>query len=262
MSSTRSELLALLSVAVLGGTLYSVLNHTYLDTSDPLISHLPHPLHHHTIFAQKANIFNSLFVKKAWGWTSAAFATVWLTSPPQTRNRQPWLRWAAATAVWGAFAAWFFGPGLFERLAVASGGSCVLHLPSDTSDNHPVVLPVPLEYCSTKTIVSPNTHPSLFTATLVTSLDPTWMARPRLYSGHDVSGHIFLLTLSSLFLHSQLEPAWKLISSPKPTSVLFKLAVAAATALFGIWLLMTLATSIYWHTPFEKLTGFGMCRSA
>ncbi|KAF8532496.1 inositol phospholipid synthesis and fat-storage-inducing TM-domain-containing protein [Gautieria morchelliformis] len=258
MSSTRSALLALLSGAVLGGTLYSVLNHTYLDTSDPLLSHLPHPLHHQSIFAQRTNIFNSLFVKKAWGWTSAAFATVWLTSPPQTRSRQPWSRWAAATAVWGAFAAWFFGPSLLERLAVASGGSCVLHLPSDISDNPPVVHPVPLEYCSAKTIVSPSTHPALFPATLLASLDSAWMARPRLYNGHDVSGHIFLLTLSALFLHSQLEPAWKLISSPRPTSVPFKFAVVAATALFGIWLLMTLATSIYWHTPFEKLTGFAL----
>lgn len=262
MSSTRSALLALLSVAVLGGTLYSVLNNTYLNTSDPLLSHLPHPLHHQSIFARRANIFNSLFVKKAWGWTSAAFAMVWLTSPPRMRTYEAWLQWAAATAVWGTFVAWFFGPGVLERLLVVSGGSCVLQLPPDIPEKPPVILNVPLEYCYTKTILSPITHPALFTASLMSSLDSTWAAIPRLYGGHDVSGHIFLLTLSVLFLHNRLEPAWKLILSPEPTSVLFKLAVVTATALFGLWLLMTFVTAIYWHTPFEKLTGFGMYRSA
>ena len=256
--SSRSALLALLSVTVLGGTLYSVVNHTYLDTSDPLLSHLPHPLHHQSIFAQKTNIFNSLFVKKAWGWTSAAFLLVWLTGPTQTRTREAWFRWAAATAVWGTFAAWFFGPGILERLVVASGGSCVLRLPPDAPEKNPVILTVPLEYCYTQTIISPNSHPALFTESLVSSLDSTWTAVPKLYSGHDVSGHIFLLTLSALFLHSQIEPAWKLVLSSESTSLPFKLSVVASSALFVLWLVMTLATSVYWHTPFEKLTGFGM----
>lgn len=261
MTSTRPALLGLLSVAVLGGTLYSVLNNTYLNTSDPLLSHLPHPLHHQSIFAQRANIFNTLFVKKAWGWTSAAFAAAWLTSPPDTRTREMWLRWAAATAVWGTFAAWFFGPGVLERLLVASGGRCVLQLPPDTPGQPPTILTVPFEYCYSKTTISPTTHPTLFTASPISTLSSTWAAIPRLYSGHDVSGHIFLLTLSTFFLHSQLEPAWKLIFSPEYTSVPFKLAVAAETALFGLWVLMIFATSIYWHTPFEKLTGFGMHHS-
>jgi Fat storage-inducing transmembrane protein len=255
---SRSVLLALLSATVLGGTLYSVINHTYLDTSDPLISRLPHPLHHQSIFAQKTNIFNSLFVKKAWGWTSAAFVAVWLTSPPHLRRTcEAWLRWAAATAVWGSFAAWFFGPSVLDRFLIASGGSCVLHLPPESPGRSPVILTVPVEHCYTRATMSPSTHPTLFSPSLVALVDSTWTARPRLYSGHDVSGHIFLLTISALFLHNQLQPAWKLIFSPEPTPVPFKVAVAAASSLFGLWLFMTLATSIYWHTPLEKITGFG-----
>lgn len=260
---SRSVLLALLSLTVLGGTIYSVLFHTYLDTSDPQIANLPHPLHHQSIFAQKSNIFNTLFVKKAWGWTSAAFAAVWLTSPPQTRRtREAWLRWAAATVVWGSFAAWFFGPSVLERLVIRSGGTCVLQLPPESPGSIPIILTVPVEYCHTRATMSPSTHPTLFSPSLVALVDSTWSARPKLFSGHDVSGHIFLLTLSALFLHNQLEPAWKLIFSPQPTSLPFKLAVAASSFLSGLWLFMTLTTSIYWHIPLEKVTGFGMYHPA
>ncbi|KAF8590959.1 hypothetical protein K439DRAFT_1644485 [Ramaria rubella] len=258
MSSTRSTPLILLSAAVLGGTLYSVVYHTYLDTSDPLLSHLPHPLHHQSIFAQKSNIFNSLFVKKAWGWTSAAFAAVWLSSPSNIRTRDAWGKWGIATMVWGIFAAWFFGPGVLERLAVASGGECVLQLPPEVPGQSPTLLSVPVEYCFTKSTISPRTHPTLFVTSLSSTLDATWAGNPRLYRGHDVSGHIFLLTLAVLFLHDQLEPAWRLINSTAPTTMWYKATVAVASALLGLWFIMSFATSIYWHTPFEKLTGFAL----
>ncbi|KAF8530485.1 inositol phospholipid synthesis and fat-storage-inducing TM-domain-containing protein [Hysterangium stoloniferum] len=256
--SQRTIILALLSVAVLGGTLYSVINHTYVDTSDPLLAHLPHPLHNQSLFARKTNIFNTLFIKKAWGWTSGAFALLWLTSSPTTRHLQSWLKWSAATMVWATFVAWFFGPAIFERLTVASGGECVVSLPPGSPGQSPIILAVPAEYCFTRTIISPQTHPALFTTSLVSTLDGAWKARPRLYKGHDVSGHIFLLTLSVLFLHDQLQPAWRLVALNKPTTLAYKTAIALSTSLLALWIGMCLATSIYWHSPFEKLTGFAM----
>lgn len=250
MTSIRTPL-ALLSVAVLGGTLYSVINHTYLDTSDPLVSNLPHPLHASSMFARKTNVFNTVFIKKAWGWTSVAFAAVWLTSPPHARARAGVNKWLAATLVWGAFTAWFFGPAVLERLIVASGGECMLRLPPGQG---PGLLAVPPQYCYSRSAVSPMTHPALFSG--AGSLDAAWQGgMPRLYRGHDVSGHIFLLTLCVLFLHEQLAPAWRAGSA----SVVHGCAVAAASGLLGLWVLMCFATSVYWHTPLEKMTGFGGC---
>ena len=84
---------------------------------------------------------------------------------------------------------------------------------------------------------------------------------PRLYRGHDVSGHIFLLTLCVLFLHEQLVPAWRVVGSG---SMVHGCAVAAASVLLGLWVFMCLTTSLYWHKPFEKITGFGVygfCRA-
>ncbi|GJJ06621.1 hypothetical protein Clacol_000814 [Clathrus columnatus] len=253
---TRSTILTLISVAVFGGTLYSFINHTYLDTSDPLLAHLPHPLHTKTIFAQRSNVFNTVFVKWAWAWTSLAFLSIWVTSPAEQRTREKWFKWAATTYVWGSFVLWFFGPGLFDRLWVASGGECMIRLP----DGHePAILKIPSEYCVSRSIISPQTHPALFTSFMESNtIQATWKTSAKLYRGHDVSGHIFLLTLAVLFLHDQLQPAWRTITSGRLSNSLpYKVAVAFSTLLMSLWLFMILMTSIYWHSPFEKLSGFG-----
>ncbi|KIJ40982.1 hypothetical protein M422DRAFT_75706 [Sphaerobolus stellatus SS14] len=258
MVTSRKAIIGILSVAILGGTLYSVINNTYVDTSNPLLAHLQHPLHHQSIFAQKSNIINQLFIKKAWGWTTLAFLLVWAFSPADLQTAEGWLKWGLGTAVWGVFVSWFFGPGLIERFAVVSGGECVVTLPSGSSDQSPGVLAVPAEYCYQHTIISPQTHPALFTTSLLANVGDSWTGRARLYKGHDVSGHIFLLTMATLFLHDQLVPAWRLLAGNRRTSVPYKVAVTAATALLGLWLSMCFATSVYWHTPFEKFTGFAL----
>lgn len=251
---SRATILGLTTAAVVGGTLYSYINNTYLDTSDPLLAHLPHPLHHQSIFAQKSNIFNTVFIKKAWGWTSLAFLALWLTSPPQHKSRNALAKWIIATCIWGSFVMWFFGPGLFDRLWVASGGECLVLLP----DGHdPSVLKVPLEYCMLQSTVSPQTHPNLFASAVgADRIEPLWKARARIYRGHDVSGHIFLLTLSILFLHDQLQPAWRNLASGRFSNPpIYKAVVAFSTLLMSLWLFMTLTTSVYWHSPLEKLSG-------
>ena len=78
----RKTIIAL-STIVLFGTAYSVVYSTYLDTSNPLLTHLPHPLHKTHYFASKKNLLNVLFIKKLWGWTSAAFLALYFTSPKE-----------------------------------------------------------------------------------------------------------------------------------------------------------------------------------
>jgi hypothetical protein len=84
----------------------------------------------------------------------------------------------------------------------------------------------------------------------------TWRGRPRLYRGHDVSGHIFLLTLCIFFLADQI--ALSLKPRPAVMSRIHATALNAALALLGIWWWMSLMTAVYFHTPMEKITGFGM----
>ena len=231
------------------GTLYSVFNSTYLDTSNPLLAHLPHPLQSTHYFANKSNPLNTVFIKKAWGWTSGAFGLLYATSPRHVRSWNRLLQYVVVTLAWLAFTGWFFGPPLIERVVVASGGQCVVAVPISGE-----VINVPIEYCYAKSPLSPATHPTLFT-TLTTDFKRVtpWSARPRLREGHDVSGHIFLLTMSILFLADQITHS--LTSATLWTGV-HNLAVTANVVLIVIWVLATYTTAIYFHTPFEKLTGF------
>ncbi|PAV20310.1 inositol phospholipid biosynthesis scs3 [Pyrrhoderma noxium] len=225
-----------LSSLLLFGTLYSVATHSYLDTSDPTIAltHTPHPLHDTQYFARKNNVLNTVFIKRAWGWTSGAALLLLLTSPspsvtgPGTRQvfmsaRERLFKWGAATLVWLLFTAWFFGPSLFSRLTVASGVNASFDYPQ-----------APLAPDSV-----------LF--------EGDWRTRARLMRGHDVSGHIFLLTMSLLFLADALKPH---LNKGKLRSLSQTVVLIFTVLLMNIWFLSVLTTAIYFHTASEKFTGY------
>lgn len=230
------------------GTLYSVLNSTYLDTSDPLLAHLPHPLQTTHYFANKSNPLNTVFIKRAWGWTSGAFALLYATSPTHPRSQNRLLQYMVVTLAWLAFTVWFFGRPLLERVVVASGGQCLVVVPGSGE-----VIDVPFEYCHTRSLLSPATHPTLFSS-LTTGFTTanSWSALPRLRKGHDVSGHVFLLTTSILFLVDQITHSFKFTL----WTAAHNLAVTVNVLLIAIWMLATGTTALYFHTPFEKFTGF------
>ena len=247
---TRTVALATVTGVLLFGTVYSVQYNTSLDTSNPLLIHLPHPLQSTHYFANKSSWLNVLFIKKAWGWTSAAFFFLCLTSPPNVQTKERIFKWLAATAIWAIFTSWFFGPAVFERVIALSGGECVLSLPAGG------VIPLSKEYCLHKTRLSPSTHPSLFATPFIVPAD-NWAATPRLKRGHDISGHVFLLTLSILFLADQLRFSFQ--RGSHAWGRLHTWAVGANVALVAIWLFANYTTSLYFHTVFEKFTGY--CKS-
>src|ERR1700733_2369857 len=80
--SLTSVAIITLTVVVTLGTLYSLVYGTALDTSNPAFHDTIRPDGQTRYFAQKSNVFNVYFVKKAWGWTSVAFFGIFLTSPP------------------------------------------------------------------------------------------------------------------------------------------------------------------------------------
>ncbi|KAF9451971.1 hypothetical protein P691DRAFT_756852 [Macrolepiota fuliginosa MF-IS2] len=247
MTDPRKAAFAVLTAVVLFGTAYSVVYGTYLDTSNPLFSGLPHPLGHSHYFASKSNFINVYFIKKAWGWTSLLFFLSWITSPPRVRTGHRAIKWAVATSVWVIFTMWFFGPSLLDRAIVASGGACVLRGPSGT------FVDLPVEVCYSGTIVRPSSHPHFFAAINdVVPVPMDWQDLPRLRRGHDISGHIFLLTMSTLFLADQLRPS---LCAPNWTPG-HRLAIVGNILLIGIWLFASCTTSVYFHSPLEKITGF------
>ncbi|KAH7913479.1 Fat storage-inducing transmembrane protein [Hygrophoropsis aurantiaca] len=234
-----------ITTILLIGTISSVWNESYLDTSNPLLTHLPHPLHKTHYFASKTNLLNVWFIKRAWGWTSLAFILLWGTSPRQQRTARRAIKWISETLVWMMFTSWFFGPAILERVIAASGGECIVSLP--TGD----ILTVPVEYCFTKATLSPETHPGFFSSGLLLP-DATWRGVPRLRRGHDVSGHVFILTMAVLFLVDQLR------SSPRTSTWTWshRAAVTFNVVLISIWLFSLYTTSIYFHSPIEKFSGY------
>ncbi|KAJ3566473.1 hypothetical protein NP233_g6983 [Leucocoprinus birnbaumii] len=234
-----------LTAVVLFGTGYSVLYNTYLDTSNPILSNLPHPLSHSHYFANKSNPLNVYFIKKAWGWTTGLFLLLWVTSTPQKRTARRLAQWAVATGVWLLFTMWFFGPSILDRVIVASGGACMVRLPSGE------LATLPTEACFAGAAIGPTSHPHFFSQiSQVSTQAADWKALPRLRRGHDVSGHIFLLTMSTLFLADQLRSSQCLA----PWSLAHRISVFANIALIGIWMLASYTTSVYFHSPFEKLS--------
>lgn len=233
---------------VLVGTVYSTIYDTYLDTSNPLVTALPHHLHATHYFASKKNPLNVYFTKKLWLWTTSAFLFLYTTSPAALRRLRRIVQFALATSVWLAFTSWFFGPPVFERLIASTGGECTLHLPSGA------VLTIPQEYCFTRSTISLTTHTSLFPAAILIP-DGDWTGTPRLRKGHDVSGHIFLLTLSTLFLVDQLRWSFARQSGGRTWPSSHNAAVVFTSLVTVASLVALCTTSLYFHTPSEKFTG-------
>lgn len=234
---------------------------TYLDTSDPLLTHLPHHLHLSHYFASKSNFLNVYFTKKLWAWITAAFLSLYFTSSPVARRKRRIIQYLVETGVWILFSAWFFGPSIFERITASTGGECIVALPSGA------VVTILQDYCFTKSTISVDSHPFLFAASLVLP-DATWKVRPKLRRGHDVSGHIFLLTMAILFLSDQILHSLVLNSRSKLEekrrkdelwSTLHKFAIALNVIIVGVAMFAAYTTSVYFHTPVEKLTGYSAC---
>ena len=235
----RIVALIVTAVAVAHGTYYSLQNSTYLDTSDPILTSQPHPLATTHILASKRSLLNVIFIKWSWAWTTAVFLPLLLTSSVKRTRRL--LQWVFATVAWLIFTTWFFGPSLFTRLTAASGGECGLHIGN-------AFVPIPSSYCSTRLPVARSTHPELFPAvfegTEAQSYNPLI---PRLRRGHDVSGHVFLLSLCVLFLADQLRQT-------RTSAHLY--AIGTGGALLSLWVFSLWVTSVFFHVPSEKISGF------
>ncbi|TQV94458.1 hypothetical protein V2A60_005500 [Cordyceps javanica] len=212
-------------------------------------------------FARKSNIFNVYFVKRGWGWTTAALLGFVLTHPaagggggPAARARAV-ARWAALTTWWVLVAQWCFGAPLIDRGFLWTGGQCALAergVAAGTAD-----------------------AAEALTAVACKAVGGQWRG------GHDISGHVFLLTLgSALLMHEVLWPLarWSGWLAEERCIVMTDGALKGASVeagtppaagrdaqevlgyggkfalgVLGLNLWMLLMTAIYFHTWFEKV---------
>ncbi|OBT61395.1 hypothetical protein VE03_09258 [Pseudogymnoascus sp. 23342-1-I1] len=140
-------------------------------------------------FAKKNNLVNVLFVKRGWFWVTVSYFLFLFTnaaigargSDALLRKRiQGTLRWGIVTLWWVFVTQWFFGPAIIDRGFLLTGGACELKSMIESGEMH-----------------------ADLAERFVTSLackagGGTWSG------GHDISGHVFLLVLGSIFLFQEV----------------------------------------------------------
>lgn len=268
--------LAFFPLLLVFGTLFSVLSpDTRAAVYDPISqSYAQDPSVAPNYFARKSNVFNVVFVKRGWGWISAALLGFVATHPSfaasPARRARAGIRWAGVTACWFGVTQWFFGPPLIDRGFRWTGGKCELA-------ERTVYMGGPGE----------SSVGDMVTAVACKAAGGKWKG------GHDISGHVFLLVLGTALLLGEV--GWPYVRRAggwvqddrvvvMPDGAVKGAGVEAgaedaagrrgnraaaddaevdalglggkfAVGVIGLSLWMLLMTAIYFHTWFEKLTG-------
>ncbi|RDW71236.1 hypothetical protein BP6252_07799 [Coleophoma cylindrospora] len=266
-TSFETVILAVYPVTLVVGSLFSLLDPSaraapYNATSQSHVASVAP-----SYFAKKSNIFNQLFVKQGWGWVTAAFFfflfTHPSTGPPRSlvvtpRRIRGALRWGLVTVWWIFITQWFFGPAIIDRGFRLTGGACELMAEAEAGK-------VDLDHAE-----------KLITSVACKAVGGKWKG------GHDISGHVFLLVLGSMFLFEEVLHVVLRYSKAKDERTIYMQDGAVKSAeveiqpgsdaaavdggewnlgvkfVLGVSLLswwMLLMTAAYFHTWFEKFTG-------
>ncbi|KAI9006924.1 Fat storage-inducing transmembrane protein, partial [Hyaloraphidium curvatum] len=183
-----------------------------------------------SIFSNKRNVLNTVFVKLGWAWTSTPLLFLMpllaysegttASSSRWTRVAKAAVRWSLATVYWALLTQWFFGYSVFDRVLIRTG-SCSLG--GDYSHH---------KHCH---------------------------AEGGRWDGFDISGHCLLLIHSSLFALEELFPLRRLLGRQMDNlGTAARAQLLLGVFLLGIvalWAVMLLATSLYFHDWQEKLLG-------
>lgn len=257
--------LAVFPAVLIFGTLFSIISpQTRGSPYDPILqAHYQDAKLSPSYFAQKSNIFNVVFVKRGWGWVTLAFMT-FLFSHPSTgtpgfvltpRRLKALLRWTAVTAYWFLVTQWCFGPAIVDRGFRWTGGRC--------------------EIAEREVAMGDTSLGEMITAVACKASGGKWKG------GHDISGHVFLLTLGVAFLTQEV--GWAVLrwsgqqaeersvvmsdgalksASVESDATIVQAAnqsilgaggkLAVSVMCLSTWML--LMTAIYFHTWFEKVS--------
>ncbi|WPG98462.1 Hypothetical protein R9X50_00125300 [Acrodontium crateriforme] len=272
---TRIEaaLLGLYPVTLFLGSLFSTLHPSTRGAVYSATSQSYDPSQAPSYFAKKSNVFNIYFVKIGWFWITLSFVMILLSHPAlgqpfrptlTKRRLQAALRWASVTAVWIFVTQWFFGPAIIDRSFRWTGGQCEIF-------NDPAVkntLGAEMEKDAM------NDVREVFTHAACKAVGGQWAG------GHDISGHVFLLILGSATLWLEVLPSFLRKSGlrearriltqdglvqtpgientesevPSDSNIGIGAKLALVIAALSWWML--LMTAAYFHTWFEKFTGF------
>jgi hypothetical protein len=273
-SSKPSPYYLLIYAAILAaGSLYSQISPAGSSRAAPLAPGITSDLNTPTdlpipsYFASKQNLVNIYFVKFGWFWTTLAFTLLQATTrpssrpisrPTQTHYIQSITRYTLVTLSWIFTTQWLFGPALIDRSFTITGGYCEAR-PATLRDS-----------------------PELANLSALSSSMACKVAGGRWRGGHDISGHVFMLVLSSAFLLLELHlsdahSAHPHVSDRAAAGIARDMTPEERKAVGGwesegmakfrmysryfVWgvvaldLWMLMMTAIWFHTWMEKLSG-------
>ncbi|TVY23641.1 FIT family protein [Lachnellula hyalina] len=215
-------------------------------------------------FAKKSNVFNTFFVKQGWAWVTFSYFFFLFTHPSTGPSLSPAItprrlrgifRYGIVTVWWIFVTQWFFGPAIIDRGFRLTGGQCELVDQAEKGN------------------VDMDDARQLVTGMACKAVGGKWGG------GHDISGHVFLLVLGSMFLFEEvLHVVLKSAKSSERTIYMADGAVKSADVeaprdstaetagqwtlgakvvlgVAGLSVYMLLMTAAYFHTWFEKFTG-------
>jgi hypothetical protein len=217
-------------------------------------------------FAQKSNLFNVIFVKRGWFWITISYFLFLFTHPSTGPSRQAALtpkriqgviRWGIVTVWWIFVTQWFFGPAIIDRGFTLTGGQCELVRGAKAGK------------------VDMDDTRQFFTSIACKAVGGKWKG------GHDISGHVFILVLGSMFLleevlfvllrssrskeertilmsdgavkNAEVEAQGDVVPGSDSQGQL-NLGVKVVLGVAGLSIWMLLMTAAYFHTWFEKVS--------
>ncbi|EER30745.1 conserved hypothetical protein [Candida tropicalis MYA-3404] len=214
-------------------------------------------------YSNKKNIFNKLFVKQGWGWTTLVILIfysnlIYKTSNYSIRQKLIYkgiLNYLLSTLWWILFTQWCFGLPIMDKIFIWTGGKCKIEGIEIKNINH-----LHNSFIQTLENIWESTGITSYTCR---KFKGNWIG------GHDPSGHVFLMIHSSLYLYletidyfpgfsnikNNLKRLVRVNSFKEKLIILWNTPSIFISLLIGLWWFMLLITNMYFHSILEKLVG-------
>ncbi|GME87891.1 hypothetical protein B5S28_g1103 [[Candida] boidinii] len=258
--------------------------------SFPLILALGQVLYYSTpieyfdnIFNSKNNFLNIVFVKNGWGFTILVYLIFIASTYIKSNNdrerqkliKESLIRFVIVTFCWYFYTQWFFGLPIMDKIFHVTGGYCYIIPEKNIKPAHINKFKLMDFIIDELEGFKKGSEEDNYYFTNGISSRVCRSMKGRMYGGHDPSGHIFLLSLSTCFLLFELgyfvtpkqfnknlqefKNNFKTCLRNKEYKKLFALffyyPIILVIGLTYLWFYMFLVTSIYFHSFSEQMFG-------
>ncbi|GME68753.1 unnamed protein product [[Candida] boidinii] len=234
------------------------------------------------ILNSKNNLLNILFVKNGWGFTILVYlifiGSVYIKRNNDNRTQkliyESLIRFSIVTLCWFFYTQWFFGLPIMDKIFHVTGGYCYVIPEKNIKPAHINKFKLMDFIIDELEGFKKGSEDNYYFTNGISSRACRSM-KGRMYGGHDPSGHIFILSLSTCFLlfelgyfvtpkqfnrnlqefKSNFSISLRNKEYKKLLLLFFYYPVTLVISLTYLWYYMFLVTSIYFHSFWEQMFG-------